>query len=493
MSELINFSSSFTKWSFSFSDVTEADYLSRGRAIADIEIPEWKHRAEGDIAWFAYALHVKALASGNDFANQVAQEFTLFTSRQREMILAHAQLMGYTPKSAIPAKVDLLVTLPEPKAARTFQKYELKVTSRNVDGQADEIFFENEEAFSVALGISTILVTFVHGKTLKQDYTSDGQPNQEVTLTELGALDDFTTVTIAAVAWQQVSTFLDSGPTDKHFAIRLDTDGRTVVLFGNGTNGQIPVASSVANIQYRVGVDNSNLSKNSLTYVFESPSPAVVTVEQPVNANGGEPADDKAAIVKGATNAIRQRSFLGTAKEIVAYCEAYSGVARAVVSFIDPVIYACIIPSGGGAASTSLINALRTDLETRVGMGKVPVVDDALQSPPTISVLFTTKAGFVSADVSASIKTEIQSLINPLSTVTDPQTFETTFRRDFGQSLDPNEVRQILALRPDIENDYEVTAPTLPIGVTELQIIGVDGSTVTATSRNTRTTGYATP
>lgn len=494
MTELVNFSSTFDGWEFPFSTVTEADFIARFREVADVELPDWDHRSSGDVIAFCTIFFCKALAQGLDWANQMAQEFSIFTARQDSSIRGHAQFAGYTPKSPVPARVDLIVHWPSPQSARILQKYELKITNRNVVGSAAEVFFENSEIVSISGGVASSVVSFVHGRTYNQEYTSNGQPNQTVELAESGVLDGFTTVTISSVAWSEVDSFLDSGPTDKHFKRELTTEGKTRLVFGNGSNGQIPTASIVAAIQYRTGVDESNLPKESLSYVFESPSPAVVTAEQQVRATGGRPADTKDQILQGSLTSIKTKGFLGTAKEIERYCESFSGVARARVYFDLPLIHVGIIPSGGGAATESLKTSLRTELQDgRIATGMTAIVDDVLYKIPIIKVLFTTKEGYVSSQVESSIQQAIEKLINPLDKVTNNKTLLTSWRRDFGQSLDPNEIRQVLAEREDIESDYVIVTPVTAIPVTPLQIIGDDGAIVQAVSRNTRTTGHIAP
>lgn len=490
---LPQFSEQFDGWQFPFSTVTEGQLISHARQIADIEFPEWNHRAKGDVGWMAVALYLKALSQGIQVANAWAQECNIFTAREEKMILAHARKLGYLPKSATPARVDALVTLPAPLDARTFGQYELKLTNRNAVGEENEVFFENEEAVAVGGGISQVTMTMIAGRSFEQVATSDGSEFQVITLNETPVIDGFTRVEIQSVFWEipEEETLAYSGPTDKHFTVSLNRDGKLQVEFGNGIKGAIPPLGQDINVYYRTGGgDETNVPKNTLTYVYESPGEKPTAVTNPLKATGGEPKDTKAEIIRGAILQVRTRDFLGRLEEVDGFSEAFSGVARAKSILVGSQIIVGIIPSGGGVATGNLRSALQAALSTRVGMGYTVQVDNPSYVVPTVDVLFTTKPGFISAEVEAAVEADIARLLNPLTTTTNKTTNEIGFLRKAGQTLYLNEIRGVLDARPDIEKDFEIRAPAASLTVPADAFVTDEGATITATSRNVQTIGY---
>lgn len=491
MADLVQFTEPFEGWLFPFSTVTEGQFIAHTKEIARKVFPKWNIEAKGDVGFFALRLYLKALTQGIHIANAWAQEFNLFTAREERMIIAHARKLGYTPKSATPARVDVLVTLPTPLNARTFAQYSLKLTNRNAVGEANEIFFENEQAFAVGAGISQVTVSMIAGRSFEQQATSDGSPFQSIILGEPLVLDGFTRVEIQSVFWTLVDSLVDSKPTDKHFTTTLRTDGKTQVDFGDGVNGSIPPSGQTISLFYRTGGgQESNIPEDTLTYVYESPEPKPASVMNPLKAKGGEPKDTKAQIVKKAPLQVRTRDFLGTLEEVDAFCEAFSGVARAKSILVGNFIVVGIIPSGGGTASSSLKSTVQAALAPKVGMGYLAQVDDPQFVAPTIDVLFTTKPGYISAEVEAAVVADLQTLLNPLTTQTDKTTQEIFYKRKAGQTLYINEIRGVLDARPDIEKDFVIRAPTADIAVAANAFVTHEGATLIATSRNVQTVGF---
>ncbi|HAA56938.1 MAG TPA: hypothetical protein DCE42_19385 [Myxococcales bacterium] len=489
--KLVQFAEFFDGWQYPFSTINEGDFIAHARDIARKVFPDWNIDAPGDVGFFALRLYIKALVQGVNLANAFAQEFSLFTAREEKMIIAHAKKAGYTPKSATPARVDLLVTLPSPYTARTFNQYALKVTNRNIVGEVEEVFFENELAFSVGSGVSQVSVSMIAGRSLEQGYTSDGTKFQAVILNEPLVIDGSVRVKVLGVFWNKVDSLVDSGATDKHFTTSLRTDGKTQIEFGDGANGVIPTALQSVEVFYRVGGGlESNVPKDNLTYVFESPSPAPSSVTNPLRAKGGEPKDSKTEIVKKAQLRTRTREFLGTLKEIDTFSELFSGIARAKSVLIGDQIIVGIVPSGGGTATPSLKSALRSALEPKIGMGFFVQVDDPAFVVPVIDVLFTTKQGFISAEVELAVVADLQKLLDPLTTQVDRETQEVSFLREAGQTLHVNEIRGVLAARSEVENDFVIRSPVADIPVPSNAFVTNEGATIIATSRNVQTVGY---
>lgn len=62
------------------------------------------------------------------------------------------------------------------------------------------------------------------------------------------------TIEVDGEQWQAVTSFRDSSPNDRHYVVRLDEDGSTIIRFGDGINGaRLPTETSQIRIRYQHG------------------------------------------------------------------------------------------------------------------------------------------------------------------------------------------------------------------------------------------------
>jgi len=489
----VQFTSQFEEFQFKLSTVTETDFITEARSVADLVFPDWDTEKEGDVGFFALRVYIKALVQGVNLANAWAQEFNIFLAREESSILAHARRLGFNPDSATPARVNVVLDLPSPLLARTFDPFDLRMSTRNVDGVANEIFFESEFAFAVGVATPQVIVDMVAGKSFVQNVTADGTDFQTVILENPEVIDGFTRVAFLTIPWTEVEDLIDSLPTDLHFITRLNPDGTTEITFGDGNTGARPPEGEIGVIDYRVGGgDLTNVPPDNLDFVISSPLPEP-SGTNPLKASGGKDRDSGEVIVKKATDNVRQRDSLVTVTEVDRFAENFAGVARAVSQLAGNLIITFIIPEGGGAATTTLKNSLKAAIDDQLVMGFLSQVDDVIFTVPTLEVEFTTKEGFVSAQVEAAVAIDLASSINPLTTVVDPQTRKVSFRRSFGANLFVNEVRDVLNNRPEVEKDFSILQPTADVFVNPTSITTDVGASITARSRNERLVGFLTP
>ena len=64
-------------------------------------------------------------------------------------------------------------------------------------------------------------------------------------------------VTVDGQPWTQVDDLSHFGPNDQVFTITTLNGGATLVVFGDGVNGQVPSAGSTFVATYRIGSGSS--------------------------------------------------------------------------------------------------------------------------------------------------------------------------------------------------------------------------------------------
>jgi hypothetical protein len=485
------FSEQFEDLAFRLSSVTERDLVTEGAAVvrAEPKIAGWNFEAEGDLGWFAFRLWCKAAYQTKAFVNAIAGEFNLFTAREESSVIAHSRRLGHNPVSAAPSRVEVVVTLPSPLVERSWAQHALVLSTREVDGVNAEILFENEFPFSASAGISQLSVAMIAGRSHPHEYDATGEDFQHFTLPLKEVIDGSVRVTIAGTPWTEVADLAESGPNDLHFITRRLADGSTEVQFGDGSHGARPAAGQTADVLYRVGGgQRTNVPANALTFVVESPH-TISTVTNPLQAKGGRDRDSIDVTRRKAANQFRQRNLLGNPSEVAIFAEDFPGVARAVATLAGPVVLVSIIPEGGGLAPESLKTALRDAIDPRLPMGYTSSVNDVQFVAPPIAIDFTTRKGFVSAQAEAGVLADVKAMLNPLSTVVDSVTRRIRYRRQFGQRLYVNDIREVLAARSDVERDFTVSLPTADVPVAPHEIT-TDTGAITVHSRNVQTVGF---
>ncbi len=76
-------------------------------------------------------------------------------------------------------------------------------------------------------------------------------------------------IEIGGKVWTRVDSFKESGPRDKHYVVKTEQDGRTVITFGDGKKGQRPPSGSAITVRYRDGGGTSgNVSRRRLKITF---------------------------------------------------------------------------------------------------------------------------------------------------------------------------------------------------------------------------------
>jgi hypothetical protein len=76
-----------------------------------------------------------------------------------------------------------------------------------------------------------------------------------------------TKVTVDGEPWVPVPDLANSGPDDPHYVLRLDTENRSQVIFGDGKHGRRPPRGSNVTVTYTAEGDLSasvSLSRNQL-------------------------------------------------------------------------------------------------------------------------------------------------------------------------------------------------------------------------------------
>lgn len=138
--------------------------------------------------------------------------------------------------------------------------------------------------------------------------------------------------------WEEVETFLDSGPTDSHYQVLLSDDDRAVMVFGDGNQGRIP--SGTTTINYRTGGGAVVAGPNTLTVPEFTLTDAFSTqvsfsVTNALAATPGLPRETLAEAQERAPAELRVNERCVTWDDYQIVAQRVSGVGRAIILTSD--------------------------------------------------------------------------------------------------------------------------------------------------------------
>jgi hypothetical protein len=336
--------------------------------------PEWTDDATANFG----NLLVESFAFVGDvltyYQDQQAREARWGTVELRRNAIALAKLIGYELPLATAAMGDVVMTLTNASA--------LVGTVSPVGGVP--VVVATNEVTTPVRGQLDAPVSFAPGETIKTFtwrhqltqapyvIVSTSRPDQIVRLPFGPFLWDSEAVSTSIDgAYTRVDSFLDSGPTDKHYRVDVDQNDLATVQFGDGRNGKIP-AGNITAVWDIGGGSEGNVEPGGLS-VLETEmrdvagNRAYFTVTNPLRATGGGPREEVAAARVNAPTSLRVLTRTVAREDFEINARRVAGVGRALmltrneyVGIDENAGELYIIPVGGGTPSQGLLDDVLT-------------------------------------------------------------------------------------------------------------------------------------
>jgi len=152
-----------------------------------------------------------------------------------------------------------------------------------------------------------------------------------------GGVQPALTVSVSGVPWTRVMTLSQSGPTDRHYQLTLDTQGRSRITFGDGVHGQRPgTGGDNITATYRIGAGpEGNVPAGALT---RPPAQVggVSGVLNPLPATGGVGAPGRGAARRQIPMSVQDLGRIVTEADFLSFVLNYPIVALATLSLEQP-------------------------------------------------------------------------------------------------------------------------------------------------------------
>lgn len=242
-------------------DYTNLGYEALRESMLDIArrtLPEWTDHSPNDLGVLLVELFAYASDITLYYQSRIASQLFPATSDEPEAMVQLMRLLGFQPRGAVPATVELAVALDSGQALPlTIPAGTAFLATTPVGAR---IQFETpRDTVITAANLGPVMegdlrwflpVTAVEGRTVSGEVAgiSDGSPDQHHALTEKPVIDGSVVVTVAGpggeTLWHEVKSLAAATPVQRCFAVQRDADGGATLLFGDGVNGAIPPRGS---------------------------------------------------------------------------------------------------------------------------------------------------------------------------------------------------------------------------------------------------------
>jgi hypothetical protein len=182
----------------------------------------------------------------------------------------------------------------------------------------------------------------------------------------------------ARETWAEVESLVhsdDSAKNGGHFMVETDERRRSVLRFGNGTNGRLLSDGAIVHAEYQIGGGHAgNIGADQLVNIQPltgALNGAVVAVINPFDVTDGRDPEAAERIRRNAPEAFRARQLRAvTLADYVKRAEEVTGVSRAVARYAWTgswrTVRIAIDPAGFVALGDALSDALWDELRPRV-------------------------------------------------------------------------------------------------------------------------------
>lgn len=383
------------------------------------------------------------------YIDRVANETSVQTAVKRDTLLKFAELYGYKPSGPTPAQVN--VTFTNISTENISLPIGTQVMAPLTYGPYTEVYFETTAAVVALQPDQSITVSAKEGKTVNTDRpdlinpatnkplpvnlgTSTGLADQEYFIYEPGVVDNSLVVYVgqgvAFGAWKYVDSLADYGPEALVFTTRIDSDGTTTVLFGDGVNGAIPSVNQLISALYRTSLGLSgNIIANAIkevTFIPGNGNPEAISYVSAGNSEaavGGADADSLEQLRKGIKAAVIARKRAVTLADYEYLALQVSGVAKvkAKADVYSSVTLYFQSPDDGSAtpgiyngSPTTAWNtasaAISSYLADKIPVGTTLSIQNPTYTPVYITAAITIEGQYKQSAVKLAIS---KALLNP--------------------------------------------------------------------------------
>lgn len=469
-------------------------FLNAMRELIPDRMPEWTdYQSEADFGNVLLELfsHMGDIISY--YQDRIANESFLGTARERRSIIQHLKLISYSLATAAPASTKLKISVSDTSIGQiAFKRGDAFATKSSKDKPSVRFEYNGSDltvdlnTFNIESGSGTKFYTIPveEGRLIKDDIigVSDGSANQRFTLSyapfilrsigESGKVNNDislrTELGTNITNWTLQETLAFSREEQLDYAIEIDENDRTIVIFGDNTLGAIPPSGAVIKATYRVGGGRKgNVAAGAIGTIVDAPAlsllGAAVTNEQP--ATGGAERETIEHAVQHAPKVFRSFKRAVTGEDYKAMALNFPGVGKVraeVLNWNRVTLY--VAPEGGDRVSDLLTANLLAYFEDKRPLSTLIEVEDV----DYVRIYVSAKVGLESYYSQTEMRDKIQKAASNLLAFDNVDFGETIFLSKFYEAIEAIDGVAFVTLTEFHREGEEIPAAMHPEGRLEL-------------------------
>jgi hypothetical protein len=258
-----------------------------------------------------------------------AEECYINTAQHRSSILNLVKLINYSPKRKVSATGTLQFSI----SAHTKIVHIPQYTECQT---ADGVKYLTERDASIIPSATSATVGGIQGELIDTSFTSDGTADQEFSISDTDVEDDNYHVYFDDEEWTEVTTFISSTSTSKHYRLVHELDDTLTVIFGNDIRGAIPESGLTIRFEYvrsdgLIGnvYQTGRITTLNDTIYDEDGDTVTTTVTNSTTFTGGDDEEDIEEIRSEAPQVFATGDRAVTRTDFIAILRNYASVADA--------------------------------------------------------------------------------------------------------------------------------------------------------------------
>jgi predicted phage baseplate assembly protein len=267
------------------------------------------------------------------------------------------------------------------------------------------------------------------GSQANQKFSLKKPPLTYVSAASASGVESTLTVRVNGVAWDQVSSLYGLGPRDKVYTVRLEDDGTTRLIFGDGASGtRLPSGQENISAEYRSGIGLiGEVEADSLALMQIRPF-GVRSVINPLPASGAADPESRDEARTNAPITVLTLERIVSRRDFEDFARAFAGVGKAQAVTLwngeTSVMHLTAATSKGEPLDPS--SALYTNLHQAIENARDPGLPIILQGFTRVFFRIHAKILVDSHYVFEAVKQEVEAVL------LDEFSFA---RRQFGQPV----------------------------------------------------------
>lgn len=376
------------------------------------KVPEITDYTEGNIFIILISMFAAIAEVIHYYIDNMAREAFFPTARKYTSLYRHAKLVDYHIKCAIPATVDIYLSLDGGPNTDIY-------IPENTQFQAnDGSVWIASKTVTWPRGVPSVLIPLIQ-KEKSSSNISLGYITQRNASIYLPDLEDnqyyaegTMKLTIGRDVWTLVDTFAYANSTDKVYKIEPDSQNRPRIIFGDGINGMQPDLNMplIGEFWTTLG-EGGNIAPNSFTTVPSiSGLEEMPSIYQPNYGSGGSNYETFDMIKSHVPLSIKTLGVAITKEDFEAMARLVPGVNKAYCEYIcGQVLNMIISPDYGIEANSALLDQVSQSLSK----SKVITTSISVQSTHKTYIYLDAdiygKPSFSKSDITEEV---IQTLLN---------------------------------------------------------------------------------